>query len=172
MVLGGDGEPDPSALRPIAQLVAEGKGFEPAVEAWVSPEVAAQRTAEEFGLRARLSPRLRDREYGDWAGRRFEDLLTSETGIQDWITSPEAAPPGGESADDLILRAGSWLDDLAAGPDGPARRTVVAVVHPTVVAALVLHAIDGPPSGFRRLDIRPLAQVRLTARRAHWSVRL
>lgn len=172
MVLGGDGEPDPAGLRAVGQVIARGNGFDADAEAWVSPEVAAQRTAVEFGLRPRISPRLRDREYGDWAGRRFEDLLTSEPGIQSWIASPEAAPPGGESADELIARAGGWLDDLAAEPDTPIRRTVVAVVHPTVVAALVLRAVDGPSSGLRRLDIRPLTRVRLSARRGTWSLRL
>jgi len=176
MVLGGDAPPDGTSLRAVRDLLARGKEFVPAgAEAWAGPEVAALRTAEELGLNPLVAPALRDRGYGAWAGRRFEDLLTNEPGpVQAWLAAPHNATPEGESAADLVGRVGGWLDALpsSAGGDAPARRRVVAIVHPTVVCAAVLHVLAAPPAALRQVDIRPLARVRMTCHDTTWSVAL
>ncbi|OOL28057.1 histidine phosphatase, partial [Rhodococcus rhodochrous] len=49
---------------------------------------------------------------------------------------------------------------------------VVAVTHPAVIRAATVHAFGAPAAGFWRIDVRPLAQVRLHGRGGRWSLRL
>nr|BFE80044.1 hypothetical protein GCM10020093_026450 [Planobispora longispora] len=56
-----------------------------------------------------------------------------------------------------------WLS--AAGPG----RTV-AVTHPAVVRAAVVHALGAPARSFWRVDVAPLARVSLTGRGGRWRL--
>jgi broad specificity phosphatase PhoE len=48
----------------------------------------------------------------------------------------------------------------------------VAVVHPAVIRAMVLHVLDAPPAAIRRIDVRPLSVVQLSEHAGHWSFTL
>ncbi|TDU90059.1 broad specificity phosphatase PhoE [Kribbella voronezhensis] len=164
LVLGGPAEPDAAGLAAARELKLE------ADEAYAGPEPAAVKTAEALGLTARVELALRDREYGDWAGRSLEELLTAEPQqVAGWLEHPHTAPPGGESANDVLTRVADWLGDLAgAGTDD--RRNVVAVVHPAVVRAAVLYVLDAPVESLRHVDVRPLSVIRLSAHVGSWSL--
>jgi broad specificity phosphatase PhoE len=172
LALGGGAEPDESSLQAVGDLKVV------ADHVFSGPEPAAVRTAEALGLAPKVDQALRDRYYGNWNGRSLEDLLAAEPEpVAAWLESPHTAPPGGESAADLILRAANWLATLP-GPvradrlRGAGRRTVVAVVHPAVIRAMVLHVLDAPPAAIRRIDVRPLSVVQLSEHAGHWSFTL
>jgi broad specificity phosphatase PhoE len=163
LVLGGDAEPDPASVEAASSLkfVAD--------DVYSGPELAARRTAEALGLTAKIEPVLRDRNYGDWTGQSLEELLAADPGpVAAWLERPHTAPPGGESANDLITRVADWLGDLSQ-PETE-RRTVIAVVHPAVVRALVLYTLEAPAESLRHVDVRPLSTVHLTEHSATWSL--
>lgn len=170
LVLGGDASPDPSSVEAARELkiVAD--------EVYAGPEVAALRTADALGLSPVVVPALRDRDYGEWTGRELEELLTDLPGtVATWLERPHTAPPGGESANDLIARVADWLGDLVqpvADETAPAdlRRTVAAVVHPAVVRAAVLYVLEAPAESIRHVDVRPLAVVRFSEYGGRWSL--
>lgn len=167
LVLGGDAEPDPAGVDAARELkiVAD--------EVYAGPETAALRTASALGLTPVVVPALRDRQYGEWAGRELEELLTaSPEAVAAWLDRPHTAPPGGETENDVITRVADWLGDLnQSGAEGQAeRRTVAAVVHPAVVRAAVLYVLDAPAESLRHVDVRPLSVVHLSAHAGSWSL--
>ena len=172
LVLGGGAEPDDSSLQAAGDLKVV------ADQVFSGPEPAAVRTAEALGLAPKVDQALRDRYYGNWDGRNLEDLLAVEPEqVAAWLESPHTAPPGGESAADLIVRAANWLASLprpgvADEFRGAGRRTAVAVVHPAVIRAMVLHVLEAPPEAIRRIDVRPLSVVQLSEHAGNWSFTL
>ncbi len=163
LVLGGDAEPDASSLKAARELKVE------ADAAYAGPEQAAVRTAEALGLTAVVEAALRDREYGEWAGRGLEELLAADPErVSAWLERPHTATPGGETENDVLTRVADWLADLGQRYDE--RRTVVAVVHPAVVRAIVLYVLDAPAESLRHVDVRPLATVRLSLHAGSWSL--
>jgi broad specificity phosphatase PhoE len=164
LVLGGEAQPDPASVAAARELeiVAD--------EVFSGPEPAAVQTAEALGLVPTVDEALRDREYGEWTGRELEELLAaSPESVSEWLERPHTAPPGGEAENDVITRISDWLDDLVQ-PDEECRRSVAAVVHPAVVRAAVLSVLTAPAESLRRVDVRPLAVVRLSAHHRSWSL--
>jgi broad specificity phosphatase PhoE len=162
LVLGGAAEPDAASLEAARELKLD------ADEVFAGPEPAAVKTAEAFGLTPRVEQALRDREYGDWNGRSLEELLAADPKqVAGWLEHPHTAPPGGESANDLLARVADWLGDLAEGEE---RRNVAAVVHPAVVRAAVLYVLEAPAESLRHVDVRPLSVVQLSAHAGSWSL--
>ena len=163
LVLGGDAEPDPASLEAARELAFT------ADAAYAGPERAAVMTAEALGLSPIVDPALRDREYGEWAGRELEELLAADPGrVAAWLERPHTATPGGETENDVLARVADWLGDLAERHDD--RSTVVAVVHPAVVRAIVLYVLDAPAESLRHVDVRPLATVSLSRYTGSWSL--
>lgn len=163
LVLGGDAAPDPSSVEAARELKLE------ADAAYAGPEQAAVLTAEALCLTPVVESALRGREYGDWAGRGLEELLAADPErVAAWLERPHTATPGGESENDVLTRVADWLADLGQG-DGE-RRTVVAVVHPAVVRAIVLYVLDAPAESLRQVDVRPLATVKLSLHDGSWSL--
>lgn len=121
-----------------------------------------------------LEPALADCDYGAWTGRTFEEVAGAEPdGVRVWLTDPDAAPHGGESVTAFVRRVGAWLDGYAASARqaADARRTA-AVVHPAVVRAAVVHVMRAPVAAFTRLDVAPLAVLRLRGDRNGWRLAL
>jgi broad specificity phosphatase PhoE len=130
------------------------------------PEQRCRQTAGMLGLEPTIEPRLRDCDYGRWRGRTLDSLSSEEPeAVRDWLTDPAAAPHGGESTVDLIGRVGGWLDELFAE-----RGRVVAVTHPSVIKAAVVHAVRGTPESFWRIDIAPLSRTGLSGRSPVWTL--
>ncbi len=131
-----------------------------------SPALRALQTAEALGFAATVEPRLRDCDYGRWAGRSLDDVQAQEPqAVLDWLQDPMAAPHGGESVLALIERVASWLDSQAVRSG-----RVVAVTHAAVIRAAIIRAIDAEPRSFGRIDVAPLSLTRLS--RAHGAWRL
>ncbi|MBG0816780.1 histidine phosphatase family protein [Planomonospora sp. ID82291] len=149
---GPDGPVDPPGVRGPAALRA--------------PERRCLQTAEALGLRAGPDPLLADWDHGRWRGMTLAEVEAAEPAeLAAWLTDPAAAPHGGESVLDLLGRVSGWLSAVAPG------RTV-AVTHPAVVRAAVVHALDAPARSFWRVDAAPLTRVALTGRGGRWRLRL
>jgi broad specificity phosphatase PhoE len=129
-----------------------------------APERRAQQTAHILGLQAIVEEELRDCNYGKWRGRKMDEVQSEvPEGIMAWLTEPSAAPHGGESIEDLIGRIGSWMDEQ--------HDHTIAVTHPAVIRAAIVHALQIPPQTFWRFDVAPLTLTDLRFSRNVWTLR-
>lgn len=139
-------------------LSAEGRA---AVAAWrLPPELAAfdavssplgraVETAEALCAGAgvggpRIEPRLAEMDWGEWEGRRLEELRRELGGA---MAANEARgldfrPEGGESPRDVLARLLPWLAEV-----GAAGRPTLAVTHKGVIRALLAEAVGWDMTG-------------------------
>ncbi|MET8157679.1 histidine phosphatase family protein [Sphaerisporangium sp. NPDC005289] len=153
------------------------------------PAVRCRQTAAGLGLTAVVDHGLRDRDAGRWAGRTLAEIQAREPEeLVAWLTDPAAAPHDGESVLALIERVTAWLrtahgegggaggdggggDGGGGGGDGGGGR-IIAVTHPDVIRAALVHVLGAPPETFWRIDAEPLTSVRLTSHAGRWRLRL
>ncbi|WP_248840644.1 histidine phosphatase family protein [Frankia sp. AgKG'84/4] len=121
----------------------------------VDGSTRARQTARALGLGTlageagiQVDPALRDLDVGTWRGRDLAEIALDD--LHRWHEEPAMTPPGGESRIDLCARVEAWLADI-----GDAEH-VIAVSHPAVVRAVLLHALSCPPEVFWRIDVAPL----------------
>lgn len=165
LVLGGDNDPEAASLEAARELKLSADAV------YAGPERAAVRTASALGFDPVVEPALRDREYGEWAGRELEELLAAEPSqVAAWLERPHTATPGGETENDLIARVADWLGDVAERHKDDT--SVIALVHPAVARAIVLYVVDAPAESLRHVDVRPLATVDLSLHVGSWSLAL
>ena len=154
---------DPSAYRKAATAGP----LRRAQLSWTGPELRTAQTAEALALDAVIEPALRDCDYGRWRGRALAEVQAEEPeAVIAWLTDPLSAPHGGESILDLLARVGAWLDTIAS-QSGRA----VAVTHPAISRAAIVHAIGATAHVFWRIDVAPLTRVELHGRSGGWTLR-
>ncbi len=124
--------------------------------ALVSPARAALETAAACGLVATKDERLRDQDFGGWAGLSFDEIPPAALGA--WLAAPEEGVPGGESLAAVAERVAPWLDEQIG-------RDVVAVTHPMVIRAIIAVALKMPVAATLGIDVAPLARVTLSYNR-------
>ncbi len=98
---------------------------------WSSPAERCRRLAARLTEgEVRIEPRLAELDMGEWDGRRWEEL--SGPVHAGWMAEPwRTRPPGGESAEDLLVRVGALRAELfAARPE-----RLVLVTHAGVIRA-------------------------------------
>jgi broad specificity phosphatase PhoE len=135
-------------------------------QALTSPALRCRQTAELLELSATVDTGLADWDLGAWAGRTLTELSAqAPTDVQAWITDPAAQPHGGEALTSLIERVGRWLD---AADDR--RPRVLAVTHPAVIRAAIVHTLRAPADSFWRIDVSPLGVVEVRGRPGRWSL--
>jgi broad specificity phosphatase PhoE len=153
-------EPQTSRLSRIGWSVSR------SVQAWSGPEMRARETAHLLGLEASVDDSLRDCGYGHWRGQTMEAVQSNDPdGLLAWLTQPATAPHGGESIQQLVERVSGWMQEQTA--DGH----IVAVTHPSVVRAAMVHALHLPLQSFWRFDIAPMTLTDLRLNRDIWTVR-
>ena len=103
---------------------------------WVSsPLSRATETARLLGAAApRIEPRLKEMSYGEWEGRRLQDLRVElgEAMAENEARGLDFRPPGGESPRELQQRLSPWLAEVA-----DRGRPTMAVTHHGVVRVLL-----------------------------------
>jgi alpha-ribazole phosphatase len=130
-----------------------------------SPARRTRETAHALGLDAVEDAAFREQDFGDWTGRRHNDLAAElgETYREFWKSPAGNRPPGGESFVDQISRARTGLASLPTGD-------VVMVVHSGTVRALLAIALDLAPDNALRFVIDPLSLTRIDRLENGWRV--
>src|SRR6476620_11676639 len=113
-----------------------------------SPARRTRDTAARLGLDAVEDAAFREQDFGNWTGRRHNDLVAElgEAYRTFWKSPAANRPPGGESFVDQIARA---RDGLASLPSDD----VVLVVHSGTIRALLAIALDLTPDSALRFVI-------------------
>jgi probable phosphoglycerate mutase len=133
-----------AALRPHALVSSD------SLRAWETAEIVGAAA----GVTPSKEPRLRERSLGHWEGLTREEVAaTYPDEYADWIAGRDVTSRGGESRDDVALRA------LAAFEDHPDVETLVFVTHSATAMALC-NALLGIAQRLHPLG--PLAN-------CHWS---
>lgn len=95
---------------------------------WTSDLQRARATAELAGVVATVDRRLREIDFGTMEGKTWDEL---DPGTQEAVASFEGfAPPGGESATELMARLDDFVGGLAPGDH-------LVFTHGGVIRALV-----------------------------------
>jgi len=130
----------------------------------VAPTNAARQTAAALTTTGTVTeePALTDPDYGTWTGHTLDEIDPAD--LHTWLTDPTAAPHDGESLTAVTARTATWLHQQTG-------RSLTAIAHPLIVRALLAAALDLPAGHLRRLDVAPLATVRLT-HHGHWHLHL
>jgi len=168
-----------AALRRAAfaldEPLVEGEAEKIAALGWVSPraqqvwcgsEMRTRETAAALGLDALIAAELADVDYGAWRGMSLDEVEASDPeGLMAWLTDAQAAPHGGESLAQLMVRVERWMaQQTGAGH-------TIAVSHPAVIRAAVVCAMQAPAQSFWRVEIAPLSLTDLRYGGRFWNVR-
>lgn len=149
------------------QAAAAADGLGAFDRSWTSPALRARQTAAALRLSAAADPALRDCDFGRWAGLRLVDLQAQQPdAVASWIGDPAAAHHGGESMLDVMHRVAAWLDERRQDAGHG-----IAVTHPAVIRAAVIHVIGAPPQAFWRIDVEPLSRTDLRRNGDRWTLR-
>jgi alpha-ribazole phosphatase len=132
---------------------------------YASPAHRTIDTARALGLDPVPVPEFAEQEFGDWTGRRHDDLVASgdEHYARFWENPAQSRPPGGESFEDQVSRVRQGLLKLAPG-------TATLVVHSGTIRAALCIALDIAPASALRFVIEPLSITRIDRLRRGWRV--
>jgi alpha-ribazole phosphatase len=130
-----------------------------------SPARRTRETALALGLDAKEDAAFREQDFGDWTGRRHNDLVAElgEAYRAFWKSPAANRPPGGESFVDQIARARTGLHQLPTGD-------VALVVHSGTIRALLAIALDLTADSALRFVIDPLSLTRIDRLQNGWRV--
>ncbi len=158
---------DEAIIEPERTRIAKlGATLPRAEQIWSAPEQRAQQTSRILGLQVLVASELRDCDYGQWRGRKMEEVQADDPeGLVAWLTVPNSIPHGGESIESLIGRVGKWLDEQTDV------KHTIAVTHPSVIRAAIVYALRLPAQSFWRFDISPVTLTDLRFSRDVWTVR-
>ena len=84
---------------------------------FASPSTRTLQTAAALGLSPVAEPNFREQDFGEWTGRRHDDLVREPgTAYPDfWRAPANSRPPGGESFVEQVVRVRDGLARAAAG---------------------------------------------------------
>lgn len=161
--------PNDEALEPQALERARAMAASPrrADRVWTSPALAARQTAQALGLEASVEPLLAEQDFARWAGRSFEEIQAEDAdGMAAWFADPDAAPHGGETLS-AVSQRGAALVERLAGEGGH----TIAVTHPVLIRAAIVHVLGAPLSSVWKIDIEPLSLTDLRNDGRRWVLR-
>lgn len=111
---------------------------------WTSPLIRCRALAEELHPQPIVDNRLAEMHFGNWEGRRWDDIPRAE--LDAWAADVAGyAPPGGESPRALQRRA----LDFVASLDVP---EAVIVTHAGVIRTLLAYWQGLPPERWTELN--------------------
>lgn len=113
-----------------------------------SPLSRCLQLAQTFSDTVTADSRLQELSFGDWEGKRFDDI--DAAALQHWTNDfVSAAPPNGENFEDLYQRTGGFWQDLLATDAEQA----LVVTHAGVIRALLARALNLPLANSFQLRI-------------------
>jgi alpha-ribazole phosphatase len=162
VIHGDDAPADTSDTARFATLSAR---LPDGAASFASPAIRTLATAAALGLRPTTEVSFREQDFGDWTGRRHEDLARElGAAYRDFWNAPASSkPPGGESFVEQIVRVREGLSKLPCGD-------VILVVHSGTVRAALAIALDLPPESALRFAIDPLSLTRIDRIAGGWRV--
>ena len=129
---------------PAAVAATLSADLPPGLPVWSSLLRRCRELAEYLHPRPILDARLAEMDFGDWEGRRWDDIPRAE--LDAWAADVAGfAPPGGESPRDLQRRALAFVDALQV-PEA------VIVTHAGVIRTLLAHWQGLPPERWTALN--------------------
>ncbi len=128
-----------------------------AVVVVTSPMRRARETAEivarELDVPVQVDDGWREVDFGAWEGLTFAQAGERfPTELADWLSSPDAAPPGGEPVEAMVARVAAARDRALSQFPGQA---VIVVTHSLPIRAVVRLSLDAPPHSLFRLQPAP-----------------
>lgn len=126
-----------------------------------SPSVRVRATAEVIGkitgMPVEVVDQLREWQVGEWEGRSYMEIKKAEPEIYAaWSKDPiRNAPPGGESIEQLCVRAQQHINEITTKYAG---KKVMLVSHAEVIRAMLVDALGMPVDNFWRISV-PTASV-------------
>jgi probable phosphoglycerate mutase len=132
--------------------------FGPVTAVVSSPLARCARTAELIaeaagGLPVHSDPDLVECDFGKWEGLTFAEVSERwPDAMRTWLASPSAAPPGGESFDEVAVRVERALARIRSAPPGG---RVVVVSHVSPIKLILRDALDGGPAFLHRCYLDP-----------------
>ena len=135
-------------------VVAALNSVEEIAAIYTSPLERAKETSEPLALARQIEPIVDDRllecEFGDWTGRRLDELSK----LEEWKVVQQAPSkfrfPNGESFREMSERMLNFSDFVHDKYRG---KTVVAFSHADPIKALVAHCLGIHLDGFQRVII-------------------
>jgi alpha-ribazole phosphatase len=148
-----------SALgRMQCERLAERFRHEPVGAVVASPAIRARETATAIaaphGLAVGIAESLRELDFGELEGRRYDEIAESDPELYErWMSAPTTVRfPGGESYADLEARAADAIAMLARERAGG---RVVVVTHGGVVRAVLRSVLGFPAEHVFRIAVDP-----------------
>jgi probable phosphoglycerate mutase len=145
------------------------------VEILCSPLRRCTETAEilaaELELQVRVETDLREMDFGEWEGLTYAEVeQLHPNDLAEWRRSAAVAPTGSsETFSGVLDRMGTLAEHLATRYAG---ESVLAVTHVTPIKALVVQALDAPPSALFRMELSSASFSRIAYTGSEASVRL
>lgn len=155
----------PADTSDVATLAALRAKLPDRAVAFASPSGRTLATAVALGLRPVAAPDFSEQDFGDWTGRRHDDLAREpgEAYREFWRAPGNNRPPGGESFAEQIARVRDGLAKLTAGD-------VVLVVHSGTIRAALAVALELTPEQALRFAVEPLSLTRIDRVAGGWRV--
>jgi probable phosphoglycerate mutase len=143
----GRGQAEDAAGR-LAGLPVAAVYSSPLERCWQTAEAIAGR----HGLDVRALPALAEADYGDWTGRKIEELRQSDLWKLVQVAPSAVRFPAGESIREMQARAVGAVEEVVAAHPG---ELVVVVSHADPIKALVAHFTGVHLDLFQRLFVSP-----------------
>lgn len=134
-------------------------------EVYASPARRTIDTAKALRLDPMPVAEFAEQDFGDWTGRRHDDLAAShdEAYARFWRDPAHSAPPGGESFADQVSRVERGLGRIEAGPS-------ILVIHSGTIRAALAIALGIEPRAALSFVIDPLSLTRIERLADGWRV--
>ncbi|MGD9955163.1 MAG: bifunctional RNase H/acid phosphatase [Candidatus Nanopelagicales bacterium] len=129
-----------------------------------SPMLRTRQTAEVIGRRIGVEPvpvpGLEEARFGEWDGLTFAEVMTRwPAEMSAWLESPQVAPPGGESLQQIYDRVGAALDGVLEQHRGA---RIVVAAHVGSIRSLTARALGAPLQSMNRMELAPASITTLT----------
>ena len=107
---------------------------------------------EATGFEPRFDPRIRERHFGVWQGKTYEEWrVLDAVGMARYNAGdPEYGPEGGETATQFLARCVSAVSDIVTVSKV---KTLILVTHGGVVSSMVRHAQGLNPQSARTWSV-------------------
>lgn len=116
------------------------------IPVYSSPLRRCRSVAERLVPEPVIDARLVEMHFGEWEMRRWDEI--EKAAFDAWVADIlDFAPPGGESAAQMLSRTLAFLDELRAGDASAA----AVVTHGGVLRVLFAHWLEVPPRRWPRL---------------------